>query len=126
MAYTSKDTSIVPEDVNAVAGSEHFQSSSDAPPVTQDVAIVPAHSPLWESSIPDEDAREPMHLNKDNLGREDSIASAPTIEKRKTILIEDSDSNNHSQIASMDVPTGAGDTPADMHIAVKASCIDYL
>lgn len=45
-------------------------------------------------------------------------------------MIENSDSNGDSQVASVDILIGSSDVPslepADIHIVVKGSCIDYL
>lgn len=66
----------------------------------------PCHSrcsPPRESSILNEDTRELMHFDRDDLGRDDLIALAPTIEEGKTILFKDSDNNEDSKVAPVDV-----------------------
>lgn len=40
MADMSKHTSVVPEDVSAVVGSEHLQFSSDSSSITHDAVTV--------------------------------------------------------------------------------------
>lgn len=49
---------------------------------------------LQESLEPNKENIEPMHLDVDDLGREDPTALAPIIDKWKTILMEDSDSDD--------------------------------
>lgn len=98
-------------DVIVVAGSEHLQSSLDAPHVNHDATTAPTHSPPRESSITNEDSKEPMHLDGVDFGREDPTTLAPTIKEGKTILIDDSDNNDDSQVAPMDVLIGVGDSP---------------
>lgn len=70
-----------------------------------------------------------MHLDREDLGRDDLTASGPTIKDKKTILIEDSDSNEKNQVAPLDVFIGVGDVPSleptDIRTTVEVSGIDY-
>lgn len=71
-----------------------------------------------------------MHHDEGDSRREDTTALASIIDKGKTILIEDNDSDNDDQVAPIDVPADAGDVlalePTGIYIATKASGIDYL
>lgn len=53
-----------------------------------------------------------MHLNRGDSRRKDSPSLAPIIDKGKTILIEDSDSDGDSQVDFMDILVDVGDAPA--------------
>lgn len=100
---------------------EHLKPFSDAPTITPDVGTLSAHSPPWESLWPVEDTKEPMHLDGYDSRRKDPLASAPIIDKGKTIMI---DSDDDSQIASMDGPMDASDQPIDMYTVTRVSSID--
>lgn len=71
-----------------------------------------------------------MHLDSDDLRREDPTVSVPTIKEGNIILIKGSGSNGDSHVAHVDIPASVGDAPTSepvvMHIAVKPSGIDYL
>lgn len=71
-----------------------------------------------------------MHLDEDDLRREDLTTLVSTIEEGNTILIKDNDSNGDSHIAPVDIPTSACTAPAlepaVMHAVVNTSGINYL
>lgn len=71
-----------------------------------------------------------MHLNREDSRREDLIALAPIIDKGKTILVEDSDSDNYSQVAPMDIPINTSDALAleltVIYTTTRAPSNDFL
>lgn len=54
---------------------------SDAPLVDHDATTVPADDPSRESLDPNEETREPMHLNRDDLRGEDQTTSVSALRK---------------------------------------------
>lgn len=130
-ADVSKDTSTFAGNAGKAANNEKLQPSSDAPPpIALDVGIVQVDSHPRKSSEPGKETREPMHIDGDDSREESQMASASTINKGKAFLIEDSESDDNSQVTPINTQMDKGDAlvlePIDVYTVAKASGIDYL
>lgn len=94
--------------ISAVVGDACKAIRSDAPQLSlvvllaaHDAPFAQANSPAQESSKPDERVKELIQVDEDNLGEGDQLASAPMVDKGKTIMIDDSGSDG--QVAPTDI-----------------------
>lgn len=71
-----------------------------------------------------------MQIDKDDSRGEDQMASTSIVDKRKTILIQNSDSADDNHVAPIDTLMEGDDAPvswlAGIYAAVRTLGIDYL
>lgn len=71
-----------------------------------------------------------MQISEDNLREEDRVVSASIVDKRKTIMIDDSESDDNGQVASIDILVEQNGLPAsrlaDVYTTTKTSAINSL
>lgn len=124
----NKGTSTIVGDAGKAISCDGPQPSSSVSLAAHDAPIAQVDSPLQESSELDEGVKEPMQVDKDNLREGDPVASATIIDEGKTIVINDSKSDNDGQVVLMDTLAEQEDPPAlgptNIYIATKASGIN--